>query len=921
MTAGALAAVGLVALPAASSPADAAGAGFTANHRGLPQSTPGLDTRLSHGGKVTRTATGARLAPQSVDSAGKTTVYVRGSDNSALIEAVKSVGGTVTGSLPGLVRAKVAGTSLKELAGKRGVSAVRPPDRLVADSVTAESVAASGADAWQSIGTGAGVKIGIVDLGFGELAAAQASGDLPATGTALSVTAETGCTDVNADSHGTAVTEIVHDMAPGAQLFLVCVNDTVDIGAAADFLHNAGVSVVNMSLSAPGLVVRGDGTGPLGDIIKRSRQQGLLWVVAAGNGEQDHFRGTAVDHNGDGWVEFSGTDAFNHFTVAPDSDGVVDLRWDAWPTTTTELQVIVMDVRRPPTSFTPGVDPDLVFVGTAKQSSNGPLPPDIGAFDLDNTGFATPWDLYIMIRNVNTPSSTTFDLNLFNNVTPLLYHNAGSISVPATSPYAMAVGAACVKNGALEPFSSQGPTIDGRTKPDITAFDGVSTTTFGPATPGTTCQDGFLGTSAAAPNTAGAAALVKSANPSFDAAQIESYLEEHATPAAGTANQFGHGLLNMGPLQVPQARQGDTYQTLAAPQRILDTRTTNGGHLGKVGQGEVLTLSVPGLAVDASAVAINLTATGPTTTTHLDVFPEVWTGTSTLNLVKGQTAAVFTMVALGPNHTIRIRNAAGNVDVVVDLLGSFTPSGGATFVSKNPPTRLLDTRTLTGGHLGKIGQGETFALQVAGVGGVPADATAVMVNVTGVNQTIGTHVDVFPNQPTGTSTLNLDATSLRSNVTAVGIGSDGKIRIQNSAGSLDVIVDLQGWFVPSGGARFVALDPTTRILDTRTGNGLHLGKLGAQATMSLQGSEIYGVPYNATAVAFNLTAAEPSQQTFIEAWPTGLPRPTASNINLLANQIVPNAVVLGTGTNGMVSLYNNSGSVRLVADLYGYFIP
>jgi Subtilase family len=522
-----------------------------------------------------------------------------------------------------------------------------------------------------------------------------------------------------------------------------------------------------------------------------------------------------------------------------------------------------------------------------------------------------------VVLNINVPQTVTFDL-LGLDTGPFKYVNGGSVGEPATSPYAMAVGAVCTATGAAEPFSSTGPTIDGRSKPDIAAFDGVSTLTFGTALSGS-CNTGFLGTSAAAPHATGAAALVKSANPSFDAAQIQDYLETHAV-APKTTNRTGHGVLNMGPQEVPQARQGDTYVPLAAPQRVLDTRTTTGGHPAKLGAGEVFTVSIPGLPDDATAVAVNLTGTQPSAFTHIDLFPATYTGTSTLNLKANQTAAVFTMLALGPNHTIKIRNEAGQTHALIDLVGSFVPNGGGTFVAKNPPARLLDTRTTTGGHLGTLGPGETFALQVRGVAGVPDDATAVMVNVTGANQTNLTFLDVFPETPTGTSTLNLDGgKGPRANLAAVGIGADGKIRIRNANGTVHVVIDLEGWFVPNGGARFVAVDPTTRILDTRTGNGLRLGALGANTRITLQGSMIYGVPYNATAVFMNLTAVAPTTGTFVTAWPSGLPFPNTSNINVNTGEVTPNAVVVGVGTSGTVTLRNEIGSVHLVADLTGYF--
>src|SRR5205823_14009419 len=76
---------------------------------------------------------------------------------------------------------------------------------------------------------------------------------------------------------------------------------------------------------------------------------------------------------------------------------------------------------------------------------------------------------------------------------------AGSISEPASSPWVMSMGAHQVGTSTVEPFSSQGPTIDGRTEPDISGPDRVSNDVFG----------NFAGTSASAPHGTGAAAIVK----------------------------------------------------------------------------------------------------------------------------------------------------------------------------------------------------------------------------------------------------------------------------------------------------------------------------------------------------------------------------------------------------------------------------
>jgi hypothetical protein len=120
------------------------------------------------------------------------------------------------------------------------------------------------------------------------------------------------------------------------------------------------------------------------------------------------------------------------------------------------------------------------------------------------------------------------------------------------------VGAVCWNSTAIESFSSRGPTIGGDTKPDLSGPDRVSTKTYGA---GTTCSSGgFAGTSAAAPHVAGAAALVKGANPSYSATDIRDYLEAQAKDlgSAGLDDTFGYGLLHLPSLAVvpPSAPTG-----------------------------------------------------------------------------------------------------------------------------------------------------------------------------------------------------------------------------------------------------------------------------------------------------------------------------------------------------------------------------
>jgi hypothetical protein len=358
---------------------------------------------------------------------------------------------------------------------------------------------------------------------------------------------------------------------------------------------------------------------------------------------------------------------------------------------------------------------------------------------------------------------------------------------------------------------------------------------------------------------------------------------------------------------------GATYTPLAAPQRILDTRTTTGGHHGKVASTETVALAVPGLPADATSVVINLTGTGGTATTFLSAFPDRYAGTSTLNLAAGRTAAAGTFVALGADRKIRLRNNKGSVDVIVDLVGHLARGSGVGFES-TPVTRVLDTRTAVGGHQRALAPGETMSLAVRGVAGVPADATAVMLNVTGVGPTAATYLRVTPDGRAGTSTINLERGITRANVTVTGIGGDGAVRITNGSASTHVLADVLGWFGPGGKGRYVPLANPTRVLDTR---GSTEGSLAAGVSRPAYFSGAAGVPPVSEVVTlFALTGVAPTARTFLTAWPANTPRPAVSTVNVESGDVVSNmAVVTGTAA----EVYNNAGSADALVDALGYF--
>ena len=131
------------------------------------------------------------------------------------------------------------------------------------------------------------------------------------------------------------------------------------------------------------------------------------------------------------------------------------------------------------------------------------------------------------------------------------------------------------------------------------------------------------------------------------------------------------------------------------------------------------------------------------------------------------------------------------------------------------------------------------------------------------------------------------------------------------------VVDVMGVYLP--GPATVLRPAADRVLDTREGNGAAQEPLGRGAlALALAGRG--GVPSSgASAVLLNVTAVTPSTGTYVTVFPTGIERPTASNLNAVSGQVVPNMVIARLGGDGAAMIYNNSGTVDLVADVMGYF--
>jgi hypothetical protein len=249
-------------------------------------------------------------------------------------------------------------------------------------------------------------------------------------------------------------------------------------------------------------------------------------------------------------------------------------------------------------------------------------------------------------------------------------------------------------------------------------------------------------------------------------------------------------------------------------------------------------------------------------------------------------------------------------------------------------TRVLDTRVGLGAARARVGPQGVVELAVAGAGlAVPADAGAVVINVTAVMPSSRTYIAVWPTDPAITgvqplaSTVSLPAGTVRANSTTVKVGAGGEVSLGNSSGSVDLVVDVEGYYSPAGLYRMElpATDRTfQRIVDTRIGKGALKRKIPAGGYIDVQvgGTAFVPTSVDASAVILNVTAVAPSAATYLTAYPTpadatGPPR--ISHINAPAGAIRSDMVTVEMGAGGRVRVFNANGTTDVLVDLLGFY--
>ncbi len=339
----------------------------------------------------------------------------------------------------------------------------------------------------------------------------------------------------------------------------------------------------------------------------------------------------------------------------------------------------------------------------------------------------------------------------------------------------------------------------------------------------------------------------------------------------------------------------------------------------------------------ASAVAINITAVTPSLPGFITVWPcdVARPDASNLNYAVGGAVANSVIAPVGASGKVCFYSNQ-ETDFLVDITGWFAGSTGgvATFVGATP-RRVIDTRNAIGVPKVRIPAGGTITIPLAGAAmarsdgspdSIPADATAVAMNVTAV---LPSQAGFFTVWPCGApmpvaSNVNFARGGVVANGVVTSLGAGGAVCLYSDQQS-DVLVDVLGWF--GGGAQppFTGAVPS-RLVDTRNAIGGPTGVLTPATpksvpvrgvTVSVNGTP-QQVPADASAVALNVTMVEARAAGFATVWPCGAPMPEASNVNFGRGGTAANGVIAPIGADGSVCIFT-SADAHLIVDIAGWF--
>lgn len=434
----------------------------------------------------------------------------------ALRRAAEAAGCEVEATGVQAVQVHIPWHNLAALPDLPGLGRARLPWRASPKSTQTEGYDAVMLQDWHEEGIdGEGVTIGVIDVSF------DGWEDLDDDEFPADASANLSYEGDDEDGHGAEVTEILYDFAPGASYLLGAFQSDVQLCEVLLAMVDNDVDVVNASVGFDNLWST-DASSGLTQCVDLAAEEGVAVFVSAGN-EAERYRTGALDY-----ADAGGTIAIDGETRIwiPSEDGDVDvrLRWsETFGAATQDIDLTVYNA-------------DGSVCGSSDDPQDGAGDPFEQVEENDCKG-----RVYAELSSEGQAADLSGLTAWLYSATGLeegMAQGEGSISLPGDAALGITVGAWSLSAQDIAPYSSWGPTEDGRTKPDLVAPTEVSTETRGRAA--------FEGTSAAAPHAAGVAALWVAAsggNRELDA--MRAWLADGARDVGeeGRDNRSGDGLV------------------------------------------------------------------------------------------------------------------------------------------------------------------------------------------------------------------------------------------------------------------------------------------------------------------------------------------------------------------------------------------
>jgi hypothetical protein len=403
-----------------------------------------------------------------------------------------------------------------------------------------------------------------------------------------------------------------------------------------------------------------------------------------------------------------------------------------------------------------------------------------------------------------------------------------------------------------------------------------------------------------------------------------------ASNGSGTIGGFGSGSFINNPqnpgftLTAVSALQGHGPQ-LPSASGTFNLATVN-GQAGISGASASITCGVTG----AAAFSLTLSTPGDPLVLNCPNFAtpgttETVTGHVAFSL---QSSLSMTLTLSGTTHSVTDTVTLNTFSAQAQIPSPVSDPFSATLFVPVSPCRILDTRNLNGPFGGPaIAGGATRDFVIPNSAcGIPSIAAGYSMNVAVVPHGRLAFLTLWPSgqpQPL-VGTLNSVDGRIKSDAAIVPAGGNGAISVF-ATDTTDVVLDINGYFVPGGNAAALAFYPLTpcRIADTRNPTGALGGpSLPANGTRSFPIlASSCGLPATAQAYSLNFAVVPKGPQLrFITTWPAGKAQPLAGSLNDLTGTVVANAVVVPAGTNGGVNVFATDAT-DLVIDINGYFAP